>query len=172
MFGNHNNPPPQPPARPRAADVSRIEGTFTQIIVGNDPTDPRVFINGEPVAPGDFDSVTVEIVAPSEANPGTISGIISSYRPSGSDPGGSRQAHTTGLFPGTVDVVAGGRRVVITCSQLNSFDGLWLGVGKRLDGTITEVDGVQALRLAVTATLVDASLTWSDTGATESLLEG
>lgn len=172
MFGNSNGAQAQQPGRPRASDVARIDGTLTQVILGDDPTDAHVFVNGSPIAAGNFDSLTVEIVAPSGNGSGTISGIMSSYQAGEAVPegGGGRTAHSTSLFPGTVDVVYGGRRVVIAVGQLNSFDGLWLGVGTRPDGSVTEVDGVQAFRLAVTSTFVDASLTWSDTGSTEPLL--
>jgi len=172
MFGNNNNgTQPQQPSRPKAADVARIDGTLTQIILGDDPTDAHIFVNGTPLGAGDLDSLTVEIVAPTDSASGTISGILSSYKAGEpASEGGGRPKQTTSLFPGTVDVVSGGRRVVVTCSQLNSFDGIWLGVGTRPDGSVTEVNGVQALRLAVTPTFIDASLTWTDTGATEPVL--
>jgi hypothetical protein len=171
VFGHNNGSQPNSqPGRPKAADVARIDGTFTQVILGDDPTDAHVFINGRPLAAGDLDSLTVEIVAPGDGNPGTISGILSSYQAGGQGSEGSRPTQTMSLFPGTVDVVSGGRRVVVTCRQLNSVDGVWLGVGTRLDGTVTEVTGVQAFRVAVTPTFIDATLTWGDTGAAEPVL--
>ena len=83
---------------------------------------------------------------------------------------GSRDQAATSLFPGTIELIARGRRIVVTCEQDGSFDGLWLGLGLRADGTSSELTGVQSLRLAAAPGLVDAKLIWSDTSATEDLL--
>ena len=69
-----------------------------------------------------------------------------------------------------MEIVARGRRLVITGMAEGSFDGLWLGLGLRADGTSSELTGVGSLRLAVTPGLLDAKLIWCEDGTTEDLL--
>jgi hypothetical protein len=58
---------------------------------------------------------------------------------------------------------------VVTCPEVNSLDGVWIGLGLKADGTTSEVTGAQALRITVSQELLDARLTWTD-GSTEDLL--
>ena len=170
MFGNTNGAASQPsPSRPAASDVARIEGTLTQIIVTGDTSlDLALFVNGEPYPQGEVESLTIEIVAPGPANAqGAVTAILSRYE---TGPTGTRTTRTVSLFPGTVELIARRRRLVVTCVQPGSFDGLWLGLGLRADGTSSELSGVQSLRLAVAPGLVDAKLVWSEDGTTEDLL--
>lgn len=168
MFGSSNGAA-APSNRPLASDVARIEGTLTQIIVsGGASIDIAVFVNGEPYPAGDIESITVEIVAPSQTNPqGAVTAVLSRYQ---TGPTGGRETRTVALFPGTVELIARGRRLVVTCAQPGSFDGLWLGLGLRADGTSAELSGVESLRLAVAPGLLDARLVWSEDGTTEDLL--
>lgn len=170
MFGSTNGTANQPnPARPAASDVARIEGTLTQIIVTGDTSiDLALFVNGEAYPEGDVESLTIDITAPaSESDQGAVTAILSRYE---TGPTGARTTRTVSLFPGTVELIARRRRIVVTCVQPGSFDGLWLGLGLRADGTSSELSGVQSLRLAVAPGLVDAKLTWSEDGTTENLL--
>lgn len=170
MFGNTNGAANQPnPSRPAASDVARIEGTLTQVIVTGDTSlDLALFVNGEAYPQGDIESLTIEIAAPEAANPqGAVTAILSRYQ---TGPTGERQTRTVSLFPGTIELIARRRRIVVTCVQPGSFDGLWLGLGLRADGTSSELSGVQSLRLAVAPGLVDARLVWSEDGTTEDLL--
>lgn len=168
MFTNGNGATPTP-NRPAASDVARLEGDLTQIFVsGTSSVDIHVFVNGVPVSPGDVESVSLEIIAPDDnGGGGTVSAVMSRYALS---PGGTRAQKSASLFPGTVEIVASGRRVLVTCQQDGSFDGLFLSLGLRADGTSSELSGVQSLRVAVTPGLLDARLTWSEDGMTESLL--
>ena len=157
------------PNRPAASDVARIENTLTHVIVSSESSDGiAVFLNGQPVPTGSVESLSIEIIAPTDADPnGTVAAILSRYQ---TGPEGARTQHGTSLFPGTVELIARGRRIVVTCVEEGSFDGLWLGLGLRADGTSSELSGVQSLRLAVSPGLVDARLVWNEDGTTEDLL--
>ena len=169
MFGSSNGTPAAS-NRPAAASVARLESNLTQIIVSGPSSDGlHVFLNGQPVMTGEVESLTVEIIAPDQnGQNGSVTAVLSRYQ--ASPTGGAREQRTASLFPGTVEVIAQGRRLVVTCTEDGSFDGLWLGLGLRADGTSSELTGVQSLRLAVTPNLIDAKLTWNEDGATEDLL--
>ena len=169
MFGSSNGAPAPAPNRPAAGEVARLESNLAQVIVSGPSSDGlHVFLNGASVATGDVDSLTLEIIAPdANGQNGSVSAVLSRYQTGAS---GSREARAVSLFPGTVEVIARGRRLVVTCMADGSFDGLWLGLGLRADGTSSELTGVGSLRLAVTSGLVDAKLTWSEDGTTEDLL--
>ena len=169
MFGQTNNNAPTVPALPAAAEVARLGSSLTQIIVsGPSSADLFVFLNGQPIPTGEVESLSVEIIAPDQnGQNGTVAAVLSRYKTGLT---GSREQSGTSLFPGTIELIARGRRIVVTCEQDGSFDGLWLGLGLRADGTSSELTGVQSLRLAAAPGLVDAKLIWSDTGATEDLL--
>jgi len=169
MFGQTNNSVPTVPALPAAAEVARLGSSLTQIIVsGPSSADLFVFLNGQPIPTGEVESLSVEIIAPDQnGQNGTVAAVLSRYKTGLT---GSRDQAATSLFPGTIELIARGRRIVVTCEQDGSFDGLWLGLGLRSDGTSSELTGVQSLRLAAAPGLVDAKLIWSDTSATEDLL--
>lgn len=165
MLGSNGSSPST--MRPKISDVARIDGNLTQVVAGADASNAQVYLNGNPLNTGDLDSLTIEIVAPDANNSqGTITALLSSYQAA---PDGSRAQRSNSLFPGTIDIVANGRRVVVTCMQMGSFDGLWLGVGTRADGSLVELEGVGAFRLAVTPAFIDARVTWSDSGQTEDI---
>ena len=169
MFGQSNNTPAAPSNLPAASEVARLGSSLTQVIVsGPSSADLFVFLNGTPVPTGEVESLSVEIIAPDAGGQnGSVAAVLSRYRTGLT---GSRDQQAVSLFPGTVELIARNRRIVITCEQDGSFDGLWLGLGLRADGTSSELTGVQSLRLAAAPGLVDAKLIWSDTGATEDLL--
>ena len=169
MFSLSNGAPPPLSNRPPASEVARMEGSLTQVIASGSSSDGlSLFLNGQPVPTGEVESLTLEIIAPdANGQNGSVSAVLSRYQ---TGPDGTRGQKAMSLFPGTVEVVARGRRVVITCLQENSFDGLWLGLGLRADGTSSELSGVGSLRLAVAPGLLDAKLVWSEDGASEDLL--
>jgi len=167
-IGTNNTAPPINPNRPLASDVARLESALTQIIVSSESSDGiAIFLNGQPMLTGQLESLTVEIIAPGDpqAPQGQVTAILS--RHGGTGIGGQQ---TTALFPGTVELIGRGRRIIVTCLQPDSFDGLWLGLGLRADGTSSELTGVQSLRLAVAPGLLDAKLVWSEDGKSEDLL--
>ena len=173
MFGNsssNGNAGTAPGGnRPPAAEVARIEGNLTHILVSSDSADGvQVFLNGKPVPAGEIESLSVNIVAPGDGNAsGTITGIISRYQTAAD---GTRSQRGASLFPGTIEVIARGRRIVVTCAREGSFDGLWLGLGMQIDGTSSELNGVQSLRVVVSSGIVDAKLVWGDGSGDEDLL--
>ena len=168
MFGNTNGAAAPASTRPAASDVARVEGTLTQVLVSGDGSDGlHVFLNGQFVPTGDVESLTVEIVAPDDSDSnGTVAAVLSRYE---NGPAGRTQRGVS-LLPGTIEVIARGRRVVVTGLSEGSFDGLWLGLGLRADGTSSELTGVQSLRLAAAPGLLDARLIWSEDGRAEDLL--
>ena len=128
----------------------------------------NVFVNAQPILHGELESVSINIVAPqSESDRGTLTGVVSRYQ-TGAD--GQRSQQAVSLFPGTVEVVAKKRRIIITCQQEGQFDGLWLGLGLNSDGTSTELTGVQSLQITITPDLADARLVWADGSGEEDLL--
>ena len=169
MFGSKNGTPAAPSNRPTAESVARLESALTQVIISSRSSDGlHVFLSGQPVQTGDVESLSIEIIAPdANGQNGSVAAVLSRYQ---TGPTGTREQRGTSLFPGTVEVIAQGRRLVVTCMEDGSFDGLWLGLGLRADGTSSELTGVQSLRLAVAPGLVDAKLTWSEDGTTEDLL--
>ncbi len=169
MFGSAKNGAAPAVNRPLASEVARIESTLTQVIVSSPSSDGlTVFVNGQPVPVGDVESLTVEIIAPDAAGQnGAVTAVLSRYQ---IGPTGGRTQKAASLFPGTVEIIARGRRLVVTCMAEGLFDGLWLGLGLRADGTSSELTGVGSLRLAVAPGLLDAKLVWSEDGTTEDLL--
>ena len=169
MFGSSTNGAVPHSNRPSAADVARIGTNLTQVIVSSDSSEGLlIIVNGQPLPEGAVESLSIEIVAPDDTNnAGNISAILSRYQ---TGPDGRRTQTASSLFPGTVDLIGRGRRILVSCPQEGSFDGLWLGLGLRADGTSSELTGVQTLRLAVAPGLLDAKLTWSEDGSIEDLL--
>lgn len=167
MFGTNNKP--TQPTRPAAAEVAKIAGTLTHVLVVNNAVDGiNIFVNAEPVLTGSLESLSIEIIAPKDdRDAGTLAAILSRYE---TDASGARTQRAVALFPGTVEVVTPRRRLVVTCQQPGAFDGLWLGLGMAADGTSTELTGVQSLRVVVTPGLLDAKLTWSEDNTTEDIL--
>ena len=167
MFGSRNGNTPTP-SRPAAADVARIEGNLTHVLVAsNEPDGINLFLNAVPVSTGEIESLSIEIIAPeSNRDPGTLTGILARYT-TGAD--GNRTQQAVALFPGTVELISPDRRLTVTCMTPGVFDGLWLGLGLKADGTSSELTGVQSLRVLVTPDLFDAKLTWSEDGTTEEI---
>jgi len=166
MFGGPNNnvtPPASGGGRPPASEAARIVGNLTQAFVsGSGPDGLSVFVNGQPVPTGQIESLSVQIIAPSDnGDGGTLTAILSRYETAADGTQGHR---AVSLFPGTVEVIAQARRVAITCAEEGSFDGLYLRLGMDESGVGLEANGVKSLRLLVSPGLVDARLGWVDGG--------
>lgn len=149
--------------RPAAAEVAKIQTHLTHAIVTGEGVDGlNVFRDGQLVLPGAVDSLSVEIVAPTDADPvGKITAILAYYE-TGAD--GVRTQKAAALFPGTVEIIARGRRLSLSCAEQGAFEGLWLGLGMAPDGTSTELTGVASLRVLLSPGLHEAKLVWSDGG--------
>lgn len=138
---------------------------MTHLFVGNHELGgTAVFYNGEAVAADRFESLSVEIIAPDDTQEGSIVATLSRYPEGGGAPQGSS------IFPGTVEVIGKTKRVSVTCSDLESFDGLYLRFGMGDDGGGAEASGVGRFRLVVTPNLLDARMTWAEDGREDVIL--
>jgi hypothetical protein len=171
MFGGPtNNTVPPAAGRDSAAAVARIQGSLIHAFVsGPGPDGLSVYVNGQPLLTGQIDSLSVEIIAPDDASDGRLTGILSRYETGGD---GTRTTRAMSLFPGTVEVIAKGRRIAVTCADEGSFDGLILRLGMDESGVGLEAQGVKSLRLLVSPGLMDARLVWIEGGREEDLLPG
>ena len=159
-----------PSARPAAGDVAKIQGGgLVQIIVTN-PTLPEfyVFLNEQYIPQMEIEGFSVNIEAPDGSGGGTpvvratLSRLVATVT-------GGRSSQRQELFPSTLELIALGRRIAITCSNLNSLEGLWINLGLQPDGNSAELKGVKALSIVLEGGILDAKLTWTD-GVTENLL--
>lgn len=170
MFsGPSNGQTPPPSSRPSAADVARIEGHLTHVLITDTTADGlNVFYDGKTVPTGSFDSLTVNVIAPGEDDGGTLTGVLA-YNETGAD-GTTRTPKSLPVFPGTLEMISGGKRIAITCAEEGSFEGLFLRFGTGDNGIGMQADGVQALRITIASGLVDARLTWAEDGREEDVL--
>lgn len=172
MFGK---PPQQsngatPPQKPSAAEVARIQGGgLVQLIVTSlVPLNYYLFLNDQSVAQSDVESFSLSIEAPNDSSFGdtivrcTLSRYVRTVT-------GEQTQQRTELFPCTLEIIALGRRISITCLNSDSLDGLWISLGLKADGTSAELSGVRSVRFLLTEGILDAKLTWVD-GETEDLL--
>ena len=157
------------PAEPPASEVARIQGGgLVQVIISSlEPMAFALFLNERAVSQVEVESLLVEIAAPgSEGETPRARATLTRYAKAVT---GERNVQATELFPSTFQMLSPGRRIVVTCQEVNSLDGVWIGLGLKPDGTTSEVSGAQALRITVTQELLDARLTWTD-GSSEDLL--
>ncbi|MCW3100916.1 MAG: hypothetical protein JWL77_6534 [Chthonomonadaceae bacterium] len=156
------------PPRKAAADVARIEGGgLVQVIVTRlSPLTFFLFLNDQEVSQIDVDSLSIDVEVPVGGSDPIVRATL--YRYVTGVTGGKTQQHQE-LFPCTIEVIALGRRLSITCMNPNSLDGLWVTVGLRPDGTGSDLTGLQSVRLLLSQDLLDAKITWED-GESENLL--
>lgn len=152
---------------PAAADVAQIQGGgLAHIFVDcTSPLSYSVFLNEKPVSQEDLAGFSLVIDASSPTNPmvrATLSRYVTVIT-------GERQLQRQELFPCTVELIAAGRRVVVTCSRVDSLDGLWVWLGLRSDGSSNELSGLQSINILLEGTLLGAEIVWVD-GVHESLL--
>ncbi|GAB4455451.1 MAG: hypothetical protein OHK0029_11600 [Armatimonadaceae bacterium] len=160
MFGGPKASTTPPPSwgRPQTSDVAKMNTHLTHVIVSNEDLDGlHVFHDGQPILTGKIENIGVEIVAPDDTSDGNITGVLTYYD---TDKDGERQVRSISLFPGTVELLAKGRRVVIHCTEANSFDGLYLSFGMAEDGMGLQAEGVKSVRIVVAPKLLDARLIW------------
>lgn len=169
MFGK----PPQPPsapAAPDAAEQARIEGGgLVQIIVTElAPLTYYLFLNEKYVPDVEIESLSVALEAP-EPNSGDRPIVRATLARHVMAVSGQPSVQRTELFPCTLEVVAVGRRLSITCMNVDSLDGAWINLGLKADGTSDEVSGARKLSVLLSDGLLDARITWDD-GTTQNLL--
>lgn len=165
--GSNNGATPQ---RRAASDVARIEGGgLVQVIVTSlSPMTYYLFLNDQAVSQIDIESLSLDIETPDISGTGSpiVRATLSRYVTSVD---GQKTAQRTEIFPSTLEIVALGRRISVTCSRADSLDGLWINLGLKPDGSSGDVEGAAALRILLTEGILDAKLTWND-GETEDLL--
>jgi hypothetical protein len=161
----HNSSVPQP----SASDLARIQGGGLTLLVvtQKDPLSFYLFLNGREIAQADVESMSVLIQGPDANSEGTIHTALSYYVPSIS---GGKNTQTIGLFPGIVEIIVETKRIQVTAAHPNAFDGLWVGLGLRADGTPYPLTGLHAFNFLLEGTLLHAELTWMN-GVTESIIE-
>ena len=149
--------------RPAASDAAKIVNHLTHVILTSEGLDGlNVFYDGQLILPGQVDSLAVNIIAPEDKGAGTLTAQLS-WKEGGT-------ARAASLFPGTVDIMGRGKRILVTSSRDDgSFDGLWLSLGLTEDGTSHELSGVKSLRILLTPGLTDTKLAWIDGGEEEIL---
>ena len=169
MFGKPTQNNGASPPRKAAADVARIEGGgLVQVVVTQMlPLTFSLFLNDTEVPQIDVDSLSISVEVPTDGfSTPTVRATL--YRYVTAVTGGKVQQHTE-LFPCTIEIVAVGRRLAITCMNPNSVDGLWVSLGLRADGTGSDLTGLQSVRFLLSQEMLDAKITWED-GVSEDLL--
>lgn len=139
--------------RPAAAQVASLDTNLTWIAYESDSADGlHVLHNGQSILTGSIESISVDI----DSEKGTVTAIL--VRKEGSN---------IALFPGSVEILAKGKRISLSAVSAGSLDGLYFGLGLREDGTSDEVRGVKSLRIVLTPGLASATLTWVEESADE-----
>ncbi|MFM9709681.1 hypothetical protein, partial [Streptomyces galilaeus] len=59
---------------------------------------------------------------------------------------GEKTLQRTELFPCTLEIVALGRRISVSCPNADSLEGVWINLGLNPEGAGSDVTGAQALR--------------------------
>jgi hypothetical protein len=167
MFGK-DKPSDSPTNRPAVSQVAQIQTHLTQIIAEDASiTGIHLFIDGKSYDPTTIESLSVDIVAPSETDPvGRMVGQLSVYE---TDTNGQKRQKGISLFPGVVDFLIQGRRLSIACPEASAFEGLWLGFGMYPDGTAESANGVISLSVTLIGGQFSSSLTWAEDGKTEEI---
>ena len=138
--------------RPAAADVAGLDTNLTWVIYESESADGlSVFFNGQTVMTGSIESLSVDI----DTEKGTIAAVLSRKDATG-------KQSPTSLFPGTVEILAKGKRLSLSALEAGNFDGLYFGIGLREDGTSDQVTGVKSLRVVLAPGLASAKLVWND----------
>lgn len=153
------------PVRPPVAEVAQIQGGgLVQVIVTSlSPLTYSVFLNDHAVPQIDIESLNIVIEAPGEDGQGIIRATLAQYV---NALGGGKSQQRTELFPCTLEIVAQGRRLCVICQAPDSFDGLYVTMGLKQNGTDTELHGIRSLNVLLTEELLDARITWNE-GDTE-----
>ncbi|MBI2301199.1 MAG: hypothetical protein HYU66_20005 [Armatimonadetes bacterium] len=167
MFGKPSRNGAEP-ERASAADNARIRGGgLVQVVVtAQNPLTFSIFLNDKPVPQVAVDNLLITIEAPGDEEPnGVVEATLTQQVRKVS---GENVMEALQLFPCTVEIVALGRRMSVTCREAGQLDGVWIDLGLKPDGTGLEVSGARKLEVVLTQDLLDAQLTWED-GTTEAV---
>ena len=162
MFGRQQ--PPALPTQPTAADRAQIlgGGLVQLIITKGDPLEFFLFLNERYVPKEEVESLLVHLqVGTSPLSRDEVQAGLTRYV---NTVAGDRVKQHHDLFPSTVEVVAKGRRISITCQEAGSLEGAWIELGLKPDGTGSQLTGVQSLQILLGEGLLHGRLTWMDGG--------
>ena len=157
------------PQRRASADVARIEGggLVHVIVTSLSPATFFLFVNDKTISQMEIDSIEVNVDVGSAGMGDTV--VRAALTRFVKSITGEQTTQYTNLFPATIEIVALGRRILITAQNADSVENLFVSLGLRADGTSNDLQGLKSLHVLITNVLIDASLTWED-GVTESLL--
>ena len=161
-------PPPAPQGRIAASEAAKIQGGgLVQIIITN-PTVPEfyVFLNDRHAPQAEIEGFSLQIEA--DELGGAVPVVRATLAQIVTNVAGQRVTQRTELFPGTLEIVALGRRLSVTCTRLNSLEGLWISLGLLPDGTGRDITGAKSLNVLMEGGLLSARLGWMD-GAEEDI---
>ena len=166
MFGSNNTHETAAPARPKASDVAKMEGgALTRLIVtAMHPLTFYVFVGDVSIFQDEVESLSIHI---EDAEAGPIVGALLVRKVTTAL--GEKKSQTVPLLPGTVEIIALGRRIIVSCERTDSLDTVYIGLGLRPDGTCNDVQGAALLQFVFEDGLMSAKLGWND-GETEELL--
>lgn len=134
-------------------------GLVSVIVTEVSPFIYYLFLNDRFVPQEEIESLAIQIDVDHNGMGPLISATLTRYVRNVT---GESAQQAQSLFPCTIEFLAAGRRICISCPNPDSLDGLWITLGLRPDGTGTEVTGAKALRVVLTDTFLDARLTWMD----------
>ena len=157
------------PARRPSSDVARIEGggLVHVIVTSMSPVTFFLFINDKSIPQMEVDSLEVNVeVESDDISSSTVRASLSRFVTSVT---GEQTTQYTSLFPATIEVVALGRRILVTAENADSVENLFVSLGLRTDGTTNDLAGLRSLNIMITNVLVEASLRW-DVGQAENIL--
>lgn len=143
-------------------------GGLVQLIISElQPMEFALFLNEKAVPSLEVESLSIDIVVGDDSyNSPTVRATLSRYVKSVT---GEISQQRTELFPCTLEVVALGRRIAITCMRPDSTDNLWVNVGLKPDGDSHELSRLQEFRFLMTQEMLDARIIYMD-GSSEDLL--
>ncbi len=170
MFGKPADPGngKSVPQRRAAADVARIEGggLVHVIVTSVSPVTFYLFVNDKTISQLEVESLEVNIDVGDGEGDTIVRASLSRFIKSVT---GEQTTQYTNLFPATIEIVAGARRILITAENADSVDNLYVSLGLRPDGTTNDLKGLRSLNVMITNVLFQARLTWED-GQTEDIL--
>jgi hypothetical protein len=166
--------PPQARNGPRPEEIPAQErakiqgGGLVHLIVTNlSPMTFYVFLNDQAVEQTDVESLSIDIEAPTPAEPnGVLRATLARYV---STVTGERTLQRTELFPGVLEIIALKRRINLACADPGSLESTWVDLGLKPNGEAYQLGGLQTFRFLLTDGILDAKVTWED-GQTEDLL--
>src|SRR5579872_2787730 len=145
--------------RRAAADAARIEGggLIHVIVTSLSPVTFYLFVNEQPVDQMAVESLEVNIDTGEGGGDTSVRASLSRYVATVT---GGQSTQYTNLFPSTVEIIAVGRRILITAEHADSLENLFVSLGLRADGTTNDLKGLRSLNVMITNVLFQATLTW------------